>query len=248
MATPTFLVGACFVIVASLAYGTTQTHLLYSEPCQSASCSAPGGHDRDGVTLNTKAHPGVGGKANSARSGAQAHRAQGSASSGPGSTATKHSGGGANGRVSHQSPPPVAVGDGQSGPHVAILFSTVKRWPGGFVAAVTIANHGGSALEGWQLWLRYRTTNIERMWGARWFPDSARAPNVGLVAPPASQRQVKPGATERFNFRGTGPPRAPAGCSFDGYHCTFKVSAGGGRPAPPPTNTGGTGTNKRHTH
>ncbi|HEX4062263.1 MAG TPA: cellulose binding domain-containing protein [Streptosporangiaceae bacterium] len=249
MATPTFLVGACFVIVASLAYGTTQTHLLYSEPCQSASCSLPGGHQSNGATLKTRDHSGAGGKTESARSGARAHEAEGSASSGHGSTTTKPSGG-VTGPASHKPPqPPVTVAGGQPGPRVAILFSTVKAWHGGFLAAVTIANHGKSALAGWQLWLRYRTTDIQHVWGARWFPDSARAPNVGLVAPPASQRQVKPGATERFTFRGTGRPRAPAGCAFDGYQCTFKVSAGGNQPQPPGTNAGGTGTNhQKHTH
>jgi Cellulose binding domain len=247
MATPTFLAGACFVIVATLAYGTTQTHLLYSEPCQSASCSLPDGPGGNGVTLKTKAQPGLGGKTDSVHSGGRAHQVQGSATSGPGSTATKPSGGGTTtGRTSPK--PPVTIGDGQSGPRVAILFSKVKSWHGGFMAAVTIANHGRSALAGWQLWLRYRTTDIERMWGAHWFPDSQRAPNVGLVAPPSSQRQVKPGATERFTFRATGPARAPIGCSFDGYHCSFKVSAGGRQPQPPSTNSGGTGTDKRHTH
>jgi hypothetical protein len=250
MATPTFLAGACFVIVASLAYGTTQTHLLYSEPCQQASCSTAGGQDSGpGVTLKTKADRGTGGQTDSVHSGAKGHQPQGSAVSGPGSTATKPSGGGTTGRTSPRPPrPPVTIDDGQPGPHVAILFSTVKAWHGGFMAAVTIANHGGSALQGWQLWLRYRSTDIERMWGAHWFPDSARAPNVGLVAPPTGQQKVKPGATERFTFRGTGRPSAPVGCSFDGYHCTFRVSAGGKQPAPPPTNSGGTGTNQAHTH
>ena len=247
MATPTFLVGACFVIVATLAYGTTQTHLLYSEPCQSASCSPPSGHQSNGVTLKTKARRGVGAKTDSAHSGARAHQTRGSKSSDPGSAVTKPSGSGATGPASHK--PPVTMDGGQPGPSVAIFFSTVKAWHGGFVGAITITNRGRSALEGWQLWLRYRTTDIEHMWDAHWFPDSARAPNVGLAAPPTAQQQVKPGATERFTFRGTGRPGAPIGCSFDGYQCTFKVSAGGRQPQPPNANGGGTGTGKKqHTH
>src|SRR5579875_703176 len=227
LATPTFLAGACIVIVATLAYGTTQTHLLYSQPtCQSARCSTPGGHGNRGVTLKTTARPGVGRQHAPAPKKSPVHEAGGALPSpGGGSSASPHTG-----APSGQSapPPPVSVGGGQPGPKVAILFNPTRTWRGGFTAVVTIANRGRSALDGWQLWLRYRSSEIRRVWGARWFPGSAKARNVGLVAAPASQPKVRPGSSERFTFTASGVPSAPLGCLFDGYHCSFKGLAGGG--------------------
>jgi Cellulose binding domain len=231
LATPTFLAGACFVLVATMAYGTTQTHLLYSEPtCQAARCSIASPHQNGGVTLKTSARPGVGGSHRPAHPGGQGHQ--------PGGSPSTTAGGG--GHTSHpagthhasspqslsQSPP--SVGGGSHGPQVAILFHTLKRWHGGFMAAITIANHSKSALDGWQLWLRYRVTGIDRMWGAHWFPASAHGRNAGLAAALSSEPKVKPGGNERFTFRASGTPAAPVGCSFDGYRCTFKIVTGTG--------------------
>ncbi|MGH3155564.1 MAG: cellulose binding domain-containing protein [Streptosporangiaceae bacterium] len=240
MATPTFIAGACFVIVAMLAYGTTQTRLLYSDPaCQTASCSnATGGGGSNGVTLKTNARRGIGGKQGSARPGGKVHQPQGAAAPGKsGATAgTKSS----TSPTPHASPtPPTSIGGGQPGPDAAILFRTLKTWKGGFTASVTISNHGSSAFEGWQLWLRYRVTGIEHVWNARWFPDSPQAPNAGIVAPPNSQQRVMPGASERFTFRASGILGAPIGCSFDGYTCSFKSLSGGKKKPPPATGSHG---------
>jgi hypothetical protein len=233
LATPTFLTGACFVLVAAMAYGTAQPHLLYSEPsCQAARCSVVTPHQNGGVTLKTTARPELGSKQSPAHSG-RVHQAEGVPSSaGDGGSHASHPAGAQHVKTPQPPPapptPPTSMGGGHPGPRVAILFHTVKRWHGGFIAAITIANHSNSALDGWQLWLRYRITEINWMWGARWFPDSAQARNAGLVAPPASAPKVKPGANERFTFRASGTPAAPVGCSFDGYHCTFKTITGGG--------------------
>jgi hypothetical protein len=237
LATPTFLAGACCVIAATLAYGTTQTHLLYSEPgCQAAHCSAPGpkgnANRNSGTTLKTSARPGVGGEHGPAHGGGQVHQPQGVPSPpGSGTPPSHHAAHPASQSPPQPPSPPVTVGGGQPGPRVAVLYHTLKTWHGGFLAAITIANHGTSALDGWQLWLQYRVTEIDHVWGAHWFPYSAKVRNAGLVAAPASQPKVKPGAVERFTFRATGTPGAPAGCSFDGYRCTVKTVAGrGGHP------------------
>jgi hypothetical protein len=233
LGTPTFLAAACFVLVATMAYPTTQTHLLYSQPgCQAAHCSAasgPGG----GVTLKTSARPGVGGKHRPANGGARAHRNEGvPSSSDGGGSPTHHPAGTHHAKAPSQTPtPPVSVGGGQRGPRVSLLFQTLKKWHGGFMAAITIANHGKSALDGWQLWLRYRITQVDRVWGARWFPGSVRS--AGLAAASIGQPRIKPGASERFTFRASGATGAPIGCSFDGYHCTFKSVAGGGDQSSP---------------
>jgi hypothetical protein len=251
MATPTFIAGACFVIVATLAYGTTQTRLLYSDPsCQSASCSSAAGHGSGGVTLRTNARQGVGGgKQGSLPAGGQVHHPQGAVVPGKSTSATGTKGAGASpspspqGSSSPPTPPTSIGGGGEPGPDVAVLFRTVKTWKGGFTASVTISNHGSSAFEGWQLWLRYRATDIEHVWNASWFPDSAQTPNVGIVAPPNSRQQVLPGTSERFTFRASGTPGAPIGCSFDGYTCSFKSAAGTKKGAPPTTGgSGGSGS------
>lgn len=218
------------MIAATLAYGTTQTHLLYSEPtCQAAQCSAMGGHGNDGTTLKATARPGVGGAQGQGNPDVPEHQAEGSPiSPGSGSPGSQHTS-----TPAGQSPPtpPAAEGGGQPAPKVAVLFRTLKSWHGGFMAAVTIANHGESALDGWQLWLRYRVTEIDRMWGARWFPSSTQGRNAGMVAAFVSQPKVQPGASAGFTFKAAGSPGKPAGCSFDGYRCSFKTLTGGGNRA-----------------
>jgi hypothetical protein len=236
LATPTFLAGACFVVAATLAYGTTQTHLLYSDPgCQAAHCST--GHangNGGGVPLKTKARRGVGSEHGPGHGHTRIHQAEGAASL----PAVAHRPASpSSGQSSPPPQPPVATGGGQHGPQVTILFRTLSRNHGGFMAAITIVNHGHTALDGWQLWLRYRVTKFGHMWGARWFPmwgarwfpDSAQARNAGLAAAPANQPKVKPGGTERFTFWATGTPAAPPGCSFDGYRCSFGPPARGNR-------------------
>lgn len=221
VATPTFLAGACIVVVAVLAYGTAQTHLLFSglpppPACQSASCSNAGPGGGNGVPLKTSARPATGGEPQPAAG--RRGRLAGPLATGA-RPATRPGSGGSQGRTAGPAPqPPSASGPG--GPKVAVAYRTLRRLPGGFLAAITIWNRGRSSLAGWQLWVRYRQARIDHVWGARWFPASPLA-RTGLVAPPAGQRPLRPGTGARFTIRVTGPAGPPAGCVFDGYRCTF---------------------------
>jgi hypothetical protein len=231
MATPTFIAGACVVIVATLAYGTTQTHLLYSgmpPACQAASCSATGPGGSNGVTLKTSARPGLGDERAHDADGAQTPAAGGPSTPGRAQqTSTPSPGPGAPPSQTVTPPPPLTVGDGEPGLQVAIWFKALKTWDGGFLAEVTVVNHGRTPLAGWQLWLRYRVTQVDHVWGARFFPQDTTSRSVGMMAPPPRQPPVRAGGSERFTFKASGPLGAPAGCEFDGYTCGFRTVASG---------------------
>ncbi len=56
---------------------------------------------------------------------------------------------------------------GSTGCHVS--YSIVNSWPGGFQAAITIANTGSSAINGWALtWSFPGTQQITNLWNASW--------------------------------------------------------------------------------
>jgi hypothetical protein len=229
--TPTFVVGACFVIVATLAYGTAQTHLLYSglPPCQAANCSTTGPTGSSGQTLRTSAKPGVGGKRTADPGGTQTRTAGGPSSSGGGqqTSPTPASTGNSGGQPTGSPPSPPVTAGSQPGPKVAVLFKDLKTWDGGFLAQVTIVNDSNAPLTGWQLWLRYKDTQIDHVWDARFFQQTPASRSVGLMAPLPHQPAVRAGGgSERFTFKASGPAGAPVGCEFDGYSCSFKVMAG----------------------
>jgi hypothetical protein len=227
MATPTFIAGACVVIVATLAYGTTQTHLLYSgmpPACQAASCLNTGPNGGNGVTLKTSARPAVGDRRTPDAGRVQTRTAGQPTPGTPQRTSSSSPSTGAPGGQTVSPPPPVS-GDGQSGPHVAIWFRELKIWDGGFLAVVTIVNHSDGPLAGWQLWMRYKVTQIDHVWNARFFQQSPASRSAGMMVPGPRQPAVLPGGSERFTFKASGPPAVPAGCEFDGYACSFRTEA-----------------------
>ena len=227
MATPTFLAGFCTVLASILAYGTTQTHLLYSTgmppACAEASCSAPGPSPGNGGGLGESASPGIGGS-------------HGNRSARPEQGAPPPATGGSTGRdappsrprgsrTGHQDAPrhhaghPAAGSPG--GPQVAVVYRTQQRWSGRFLATVTITNNGKTVLSGWQLQMDYRQVRIGAVWGARWFPDHPRS-GTGLVAALSGQRPLRPGMSAQFVFTARGDPGLPGGCAFNGHRCRFR--------------------------
>jgi hypothetical protein len=229
MLTPTFLAGFCTVLASILAYGTTQTHLLYSSglppACVEASCTSVGPHPGNGGTLGRSASP-------------ENHASEGGGSSqlpqAPQQPATGGSGGnGGGGGQPGQAPAthaghPAAPrqhaggrGGGSPGPRVTVVYRTQKRSSGQFLAAVTITNRGKTALSGWQLQMNYRRAAISQMWGAHWFPADPRS-QAGLAAAPAGQRPLRPGMTVRFVFLARGTAGPPGGCAINGKRCSFR--------------------------
>jgi hypothetical protein len=224
MATPTFVAGFCTVLAAILAYGTTQTHLLYSNglppACAEASCSTASPQPGNGGPLGESASPGITGTHGTRPGRPQQAPEQPATGGGGGGARPDRSPGthaGHRAAPQHQAHPP----GGSRGPDVAVVYHTQKRWSGRFTATVTIINNGQMVLSGWQLRMNYRRVKIDSLWGARWFPASPSSGN-GLVAAPAGQRPLRPGMSARFSFRAGGVPGQPGGCAFDGYRCTYR--------------------------
>jgi hypothetical protein len=205
--TPTFAAGACILFAAVLAYGTTQTHLAFrglGPACAGAKCSAAG-RGQAGVTSP---------RGTAAPGGTYANGyARGHAAPGPGAHADT-------GRL---------AGDKSSiaaspGLPVVIAYRTVRRWNGGFVATMTITNRSRSAIPNWLLFVHYRRAQMDRVWGARWYPASSHGHGAGLVAPRPDQLVLPPGASAEFTFRASGHSGPPAGCFFDTARCRFRRS------------------------
>jgi hypothetical protein len=226
MLTPTFFAGACIVFAATLAYGTTQTHLVFrgvGPACAVASCTAasPGAGSGSGVQYGTSATPDIG------------RRVQGNAS--PGATRHGRASGAdpAGGPGAGQAPSPgadpgtgdqpgkTASGGNPPVPRVVITYQTVRSWRGGFVAAMTITNRGGSAIAAWRLWMHYRHARVDHVSGARWSPAGAHAPGAGVVAPRPGQLVLAARASTWLSIRARGRAGPPDGCLFNSARCSF---------------------------
>jgi hypothetical protein len=218
LATPTFVAGLATVVVAVMAYGTTQTHLLFSgEPaCATASCASAGPHAAGGELLQISARPDTGTGGSARRSGtSQALRGGNAAGviAGPQpdpEPVRQTPAGGA--------PPAVASGRAPWAP-VGVTYQTLRTSRDGFQAAITITSHARSVIRSWRLWLRYPSASIERMQGARWLPAGPRR-DAGLAASHPGQ-ELRPGASIRIVLWADGRAGAPAGCLFDSGRCSY---------------------------
>lgn len=242
MATPTFLAGFCTVLASILAYGTTQTHLLYSSglpACAEASCSSASPHSGIGGALGSGKHAGHRIDGKHVARGGQRQQAPDQPAPGAGRRprANRSPGGPARHNAARRWHP-----GGSQGPRVVVVYRTQKRSSGQFIAAVTITNRGKAVLTGWQLGMRYRQATISDMWGARWIPADPRS-RAGLAAAPVNQRPLRPGMSARFVFLAHGAAGPPGGCAFDGYRCTFL-----GHAPPAPGKPHDPGPHQGHAH
>jgi cellulose binding protein with CBM2 domain len=222
--TPTFFAGACIVLVAALAYGTTQTHLAFrglGPICAATSCSATG-QGRAGVPYRASATPEKGSNRAAASGGRAVH---------PAPAAGNHVTGSARHRAAHRTGASSKTGklpghvSSRTSSHrspVVITYRTVRAWHGGFLGAMTITNRTRSAIPNWLLWVHYRRARLDHVWGARWYPASPHVPGAGVVAPQRGQFVLRPGASARFTFRVSGHPGPPGGCFFDTTRCRFR--------------------------
>ncbi|HEY3735516.1 MAG TPA: hypothetical protein VGL63_16530 [Streptosporangiaceae bacterium] len=218
LATPTFVAGLATVVVAVMAYGTTQTHLLFSgEPaCATASCSGAGSHAAGGALLQISARPDVGTGGSAGRGGTSHSPRRGTVAgviAGPQpdpEPVRQTSAGGAS-----PSPP---SGRAPWAP-VAVTYQTLRTSRGGFQAAITITSRSRSVIRGWRLWLHYPSASVGRMQGARWLPAGPRR-DAGLAASHPGQ-ELRPGASIRIVLWADGTAGAPVGCLFDGGRCSY---------------------------
>jgi hypothetical protein len=228
MVTPTFFAGACIVFAATLAYGTTQTHLVFGggdiSTCAAASCSrAAGPVKAGGIPLRTSASPATGGARGTVPGGASNHAPAGGTNANAGRPGGMASGTGTSAEAGGQQADILSWAYSSRLP-VIIAYRTMRSWHGGFQGAMTITNRSKAAIRNWLLWMRYRRARMENLWGARWYAVGPRAPGAAVVAPRRGQPALAPGASTRFTFRVSGHAGPPAGCFFDTSRCSFRRS------------------------
>jgi len=190
MVTPTFVLSVAILSMAVLAFGTTQTSLLFS---------SSGGPDT-GCAIDACAGPDGG------------HTAAGRTQAGPVAEGAGHRGGRRSAGLSI-SGPALRV---QPEPKVGIGYRTLRYMPGGFVAAIVIAYSGQSPGGGWRLSVRLPGVRIIGMRGATWHAGTNGAV---IVEPTRQTAQLRKGATLPITFTALGQPRVPSECLFEGNPC-----------------------------
>ena len=102
-------------------------------------------------------------------------------------------------------------------PAVAIEYRTIRVSDSGFVAMITVTSH--RKLGTWTLAFTFSGTQVQRVWGATWRPDSSG--DGGVVT---GQPWPWPGQKDseaRIVIFAAGAAARPASCSFDGATCSF---------------------------
>jgi hypothetical protein len=222
--TPTFFAGACIVLVAVLAYGTTQTHLAFrglGPVCATASCSATG-QGTAGVLGRASPRPQRDSSRSAGSHGGASHPVPAHANATPRHAAGHRAG------VSSKTGRPPGNAPSRAYSHrlpVIISYRTVRAWHGGFLGRMTITNRSKSAIPNWLLWMHYRRARVDGVRGARWYPASRHVPGAGVVVPRPGQFVLRPGASEGFTFRVGGHPGPPGGCFFNAVRCRFRRSS-----------------------
>ena len=82
---------------------------------------------------------------------------------------------------------------------------------------ITVRSH--RKLDTWTLAFTFSGTQVQRVWGATWQPDSTGQGGVATGQPWPWPGQKASAA--RIVIFASGPPARPASCSFDGATCSF---------------------------
>ncbi len=189
--TPTVVFSAAVLGMAVLAFGTTQTSLLFS---------SSGGPDR-GCAIDGCGRPDSG------------HTAAGRTPAGPVAEGAAHRGGRPSAGLAISGPTRLRV---QPRSKVRISYRTVRQVPGGFNAEIVIAKRGGSADGDWWLSVRLPGVRIIRMAGATWH---AGTDGTVIVEPVRQTVQLRKGTTLPVTFTALGQVGAPSDCVFEGAPC-----------------------------
>jgi Cellulose binding domain len=190
--TPTFVFSVSILTMAVLAFGTTQTVFTFSSSRPSPKCTVDGcarpssGHTADARTSGKSMAAGA------ARGSAQPSPSPGRASTGS----------------SPRQPQPRSK--------IQISYRSTPSAAGGFVAELSIADHGGSPEGRWWLSVRLPGVRIAWMANATWHAGS----NGSVIIKPLGQAgQLREGTTLAVIFAGAGQARVPSACLFDGVRC-----------------------------
>jgi hypothetical protein len=111
--------------------------------------------------------------------------------------------------------PPPAVH--QRRRQVMIQYRTIRAFPSGFIAMITIQGHDKPGA--WTLTFSFAGAQVQHVLGAQWQPDSTGNGGVATGQPWPWPGQ-KPGTSRIVIFAG-GHSSTPGSCSFDGASCSF---------------------------
>ena len=100
---------------------------------------------------------------------------------------------------------------------MTIGYRTIRVSDSGFVAMITVRSH--RKLDTWTLAFTFSGTQVQRVWGATWQPDSTGQGGVATGQPWPWPGQEASAA--RIVIFASGPPARPASCSFNGTACSF---------------------------
>jgi hypothetical protein len=103
-------------------------------------------------------------------------------------------------------------------PSCKVTYKIDGRWPGGFIASVTVKNTSTQAVPGWTLgWTYPDAERITQIWQAT---ATQNGRNV-TVRPVPVTSTLPAGGTASFGFLGdTGDPQAPAAFTLSGRNCS----------------------------
>jgi len=113
---------------------------------------------------------------------------------------------------------PSAMGSAapQLPPSVTVTYALIVRWYGGVMGEFTIANHGGTAITGWELSAAFPGDQIQATCG----PIN---PNPGgytvVMETQPDWPTIAPGASQSGYFIARGNTATPSNCTFDGASC-----------------------------
>ncbi len=124
---------------------------------------------------------------------------------------------GPTGTAGTSSPSGSAGSAGSAGSGVSIGYRTIRVSDSGFVAMITVRSH--RKLGTWTLAFTFSGTQVQRVWGATWQPDSAGHGGVATAQPWPWPGQEASAA--RIVIFASGAPARPASCTFNGTACSF---------------------------
>jgi cellulose binding protein with CBM2 domain len=104
-----------------------------------------------------------------------------------------------------------------AGPNVSVSYSTLQRWPGGFMGGLRLVNNGPAAVSGWQLVITLGGDRVDTVWNADWQPGSGGSV---IMTPVSYDPTIAPGASLSVNFVAQGGQTEPGSCTFDGSACS----------------------------
>lgn len=110
-----------------------------------------------------------------------------------------------------------ARGFAETPPQVGFNFVVTDDWGGGFVAEMSLTNHGDSAIEGWELGFDY-SGSVDGVWNCEVL---AQDMNRLILGPLSYNTRIDPGATVNFGMQGSpGGISQPTGVSINGQAVT----------------------------